>query len=164
MDPISLTASFIAVIQLSASVTGYLKEVKYGSQERIKLREEVRTVACMLQVLNDRVEDAEDAERDLVSIRSLAFENGPLDQLRSALELLIGRLAPNGRLKQTSQPLSWPFRKGEIQDVLGTIERQKSTLSLAIENDTMLFPSGLSYRHTWGLLLTAAFRWQSRTK
>ena len=143
MDPISLTASFITIIQLSASVVEYLKQAKNGSRDRIQLREEVRTVACMLQVLNDRAEDAEDLEYNLASLKSLAGENGPLNQLKCALELLKSKLAPLGKLKQLSQPLMWPFSKGELKDILGTIERQKSMLSLAMENDTMLLPSGL---------------------
>ena len=137
MDPLSVTASLAAILQLSTSVTQYLKQVKGGSRERIKLREEIRNVAFMLQILNDRAEDIEESGEVLTSIKTLALQNGPLDHLKDALELLARKLAPQGRLRQLTQPILWPLSKGEVDAVLNIIERQKMFLSLAMENDTL---------------------------
>ncbi|KAL8719944.1 MAG: hypothetical protein Q9225_003121 [Loekoesia sp. 1 TL-2023] len=137
MDPLSLTASLVAVGRLAATATSYLKQIKAGSSERVKLREEIRNVAYMLDILNDRVDDVENPEKELLTIRSLAVNGGPLDQLRSALELLATKLAPHGRLKQISRPMLWPLSRKDVHDILNTLERQKSLLSLAIENDNV---------------------------
>ena len=78
MDPVSLTASIVAIVQLSNTVTAYLKQWKDGSEDRVRLREEIKSTAYMLEILNDRVEDARDADTDLSSIKSLDVKGGPL--------------------------------------------------------------------------------------
>ena len=89
MDPISLAASLAALIQLTTQTAQLLKGIKSGSDERIKLREEIRSTVCLLQMLQDRVDDAEMVEKDLASIASLNFPGGPIDQLNDALQKLI---------------------------------------------------------------------------
>jgi hypothetical protein len=59
-------------------------------------------------------------------------------------------LIPQKGLKKLSKALCWPFEKGEIKDILGTIERQKSLFSLALQNDNM-------YVITLWLLIVALF-------
>lgn len=151
MDPLSLTASLVVIGQLAARVTSYLKQIKDGSSERIKLREEIRNVAYMVEILNDRVDDVEDPEKELAATRSLAVDGGPLDQLRSALELLANKLTPHGKLKQISRPMLWPLSRKDVHDILNALERQKCLLSLAIKNDNMLLTSSL-WQLNWGLL------------
>ena len=89
MDPISLAASLAALIQLTTQAAQPLKCIKDCSDHRIKLREEMRSTACLLQMLQDRVEDAELTEKDLASIRYLNFPEGSIDQLENALQKLI---------------------------------------------------------------------------
>ncbi|KAL8827131.1 MAG: hypothetical protein Q9170_007137 [Blastenia crenularia] len=141
MDPLSLVASLVAVGQLATTIISYLKQVKEGSLERIKLREEVRNLAFMVEVLKDRVDDAEDPETELTSIRSIAIDGGPLDQLKFALESLAKKLAPHGRKRQISESISWPLTRKDFGDLLQTLERQKALLSLAIANDNVLWNS-----------------------
>ena len=137
MDPLSLTASLIAILQLSSKVTLYLKQLKSGSRERIKFREEIRNITYMIQVLNDRIEDAEALGDDLASIKSLKTCGGPLDQLKNAFEFLAHKLASHGMLENFARSMLWPFSKAEVKDILNIIERQKSMLGLALENDQM---------------------------
>lgn len=59
-DTLSITASIIAVLQLAATATDYLKGIKNGDSDRVKLRDELRSTTCLLEMLNDRIEDAED--------------------------------------------------------------------------------------------------------
>ena len=89
MDPISLAASLAALIQLSTQAAQLLKSIKSASDDRIKLREEIRGTLCLLEMLQDRVDDAELVEKDLASIRSLNFSGGPIEQLKDALQELI---------------------------------------------------------------------------
>jgi hypothetical protein len=136
-DPVSISASIIAILQLSAQVTQYLKDVQGGSEDRRKLRDEIRSSVCLLEMLRDRLEDAEDGQTWCHSINSLNTPHGPLDQFKQALESLVMRLAPNTRFKQVTQSLAWPFNKAEVAAALGAIERQKSLFNLALQNDHM---------------------------
>ena len=48
MDPLSVTASIIAVLQLSGKVLGYLNDVKGASQDRAKCAVEASNVHSLL--------------------------------------------------------------------------------------------------------------------
>ena len=137
MDPISLTASFITIIELTTKATSYLKELKHGSEDRVRLREEVRSIQCLLEILKDRVEDSGVLKRDLSSIQSLKLPGGPLDQLTNALQQLNNKLAPGEGLIHKPRALLWPLQKKEFRDLVDAIERQKSAFNLAIQNDHM---------------------------
>ena len=101
MDPLGVTASLVAIFQLAATAaTQYLNDVKGGSDDRIRLRKEIRSTVCLLEILNDRVEDAESSEKDLISIRSLSIPGGPLEQLRNALDKVVVKLSPASRAKK----------------------------------------------------------------
>ena len=137
MDPLSVSASLVAIFQLAATVNQYLKGVKGGSEEQIRLREEIRSTICLFEILNDRVEDAESSEKYLVSIRSLNIPGGPLEQLRGALDQLVVKLAPAGRLKVLTQAFTWPLTTADVNALLATIERQKVLFGLAMQDDNM---------------------------
>ena len=136
-DPCSVSASIITILQLAGTISHYLKEIRGGSHDRIRLREEIRSTACLLEILNDRAEDAESSERDLSSISSLGTVGGPLEQLRSSLDELVVLLTPAGRLKKLAQPLTWPLTKTDANAILSGIERQKALFALAIQNDVL---------------------------
>ncbi|KAL9584822.1 MAG: hypothetical protein Q9212_001889 [Teloschistes hypoglaucus] len=137
MDPLSVAASLGAVIQLSFKAAQALKEIKTGSEDRMRLREEIRGTACLLEILRDRVEDAESDGKDLMSINLLSDSGGPLDQLRYALEQLFMKLTPQKRLHQISRAMLWPLNKQDVLDLVNVIERQKTALGLAIQNDNI---------------------------
>ena len=137
MDPLSTTASLITIIQLAATATRYLKEIKSGSEDRIRLREEIRATSCLLEILHDRVEDADALGQDLSSIKSLNVAGGPLDQMNIILGKLMKKLDPENRLLKKSQAVLWPLSRGDVNDFLNVIERQKAAFNLAIQNDNM---------------------------
>ena len=137
MDPLSITASLIAIIQLATTATQFLKEIKSGSEDRIRLREEIRTTSCLLEILRDRVDDADALGQDLSSIKSLNVPGGPLDQMSITLQKLMKKLVPANRLLKKSQAVLWPLSRGDVNDFLNTIERQKAAFNMAIQNDNM---------------------------
>ncbi|KAL8766350.1 MAG: hypothetical protein Q9209_006877 [Squamulea sp. 1 TL-2023] len=137
MDPISLVASLGGIIHLSIQATQCLKDFKHGSEDRTKLRDEIRAIKCSLEMLQDRVEDADSDGNHLASIKMLSVKGGPLDQLDDALKQLIKKLAPVDRLRQMSRALLWPLTKQDAADLIAIIERQKTAFSLAINNDNM---------------------------
>jgi hypothetical protein len=136
-DPLSITASIVAVLQITATVTKYLKDVRGGSEDRIRLRDEMRSTVCLLEMLKDRVDDPDTRDICFNEVGLLNAPNGPLIQLRKTLELLVEKLVPGSRIQQIAKVLKWPFDKTEINEILGTIERLKSLFSLAMQNDHM---------------------------
>lgn len=141
-DPLGVTASVIAVLQLAATATQYLKDVKNGSTDRTRLRDELRSSVCLLEMLKDRLEDNDDtthAGNSLKpsSIQSLASSEGPLNLFRRILEEIIAKLAPQDRLRRFSQPFTWPFDKRDISELLSSLERLKSFLNLVLQNELM---------------------------
>ncbi len=137
-DPLSITASLIAVLQLSAEATKYLKDVKHGSTDRVRLRDELRNATCLLEMLKDRVEDSEDTSSQELKPTACSFltaPDGPLSLFKSLLEDIIAKLVPRDRLKRIAQPVTWPFDKRDVSGMLDALERLKSHFTLIMQNE-----------------------------
>ena len=135
MDPLSVSASIVALLQLSSTVIGYLSDVKSGPRELQKLRLEVCSVLPILSILQDQAEQAKSGGPWSDTLLSLDVPNGPIQQFRAALEQLETKLAPVQGWKKVGRALTWPFEKEETLGILGTIERQKLLFTLARQND-----------------------------
>jgi hypothetical protein len=59
MDPLSVTASIIAIIQLSTKALGYLNDVKDASEDRTRWTTEILNLCNPLSRLRDRVEEGD---------------------------------------------------------------------------------------------------------
>ena len=135
MDPLSVSASIVALLQFSSKIIGYLSDVKGAPKELQKLRLEVCSVLPMLSILQDQADQAQQGESWSATLRTLTDPQGPLEQFQNSLERLESKLAPVKGLKKAGKAIVWPFEKVEIQDILITIERQKSLFHLARQND-----------------------------
>ena len=136
-DPLCISASIIAVLQLTSTVVQYINDVKDASEERLRIRDEISSTSFLLYMLKDRIQQARSGELWLSSVQSLDVPNGPLDQFRRALEQLASRLAPSKGLRKIRKALVWPFQREEIKEILSTIERQKLLFDLTLQNDHM---------------------------
>lgn len=140
-DPLSTVASVLAVLNLAVAATKYIKDVKQGSTDRLRLRDELRSTTCLLEMLKDRLEDSQEVEDGQVetlkpsSIASLAGEDGPLALFKRVLEDIITKLAPQDKLRRLAQPFTWPFNKKDVNDFVSTLERLKSHFNLVMQND-----------------------------
>ena len=135
-DPLSVTSGIIAILQLASSVVQYLKIVRDASDERQKLITEIGSVTGFLYLLNDSVDGPYRANAQSTTYRSLYLANGPLDQFKASLNELAAKLRPaHGGHRRTGKALLWPFQKSEISDILYRIERQKTMIGLAWQND-----------------------------
>ena len=135
MDPLSISASIIALMQLSSTVIGYLSDVKSSHKEQQKIRLEICNTLPMLSILQDQTQQAQDGDEWSSTLLSLSAADGPIQQFREALERLEHKLAPVRGVKKVGKAFVWPFEKAEIQSILSTIERQKLFFSLARQND-----------------------------
>ncbi|KFY31446.1 hypothetical protein V493_01097 [Pseudogymnoascus sp. VKM F-4281 (FW-2241)] len=137
MDPLSVTASIIAIVQLTSVIIGYLNDVKDSSKDRARCAIEISNVSNLLVTLLYRVEEASSDEGWYTEVQALATANGPIDQYRSALEHLQSKFtstASNG-LKRIDSALTWKFSKEEVTSILARIERLKSLTQIALEMD-----------------------------
>ena len=135
MDPLSVSASIIALLQLTSEVVGYLSDVKGAPKEIHSIRLEIYSVLPMLDILQGQADQAQQSDPWSLTLQSLNEPDGPLQQFQTALKLLASKLAPVRGLKKVGKALAWPFEKDEIRSILNTIERQKLLFSLARQND-----------------------------
>jgi hypothetical protein len=135
MDPLSVTASIIAVLQLSAKVLGYLIDVKDASKDRTKCAVEASNVHSLLINLRFRLEEGNADAPWYTAVRALGVENGPLDQFKQALEALQTQMTDGGRLQQAGKALVWKFKKEEVASILVRIERLETLVGIALEMD-----------------------------
>ncbi len=138
MDPLSISASIIALLQLSSTVIQYLNDAKGAPEDRGRILSELASVNSVLFILQDQADQAKQDDQWSSTLQTLNVPEGPLDQFHKALERLSSKLAPSATpLKKLGKALVWPLRKEEIKDILASIERQKALLTLARQNDHM---------------------------
>jgi hypothetical protein len=137
MDPLSATASIIAIIQLSSVIIGYLSDVKDASKDRERCAIEVSNVSNLLVSLRFRLDGASSNDGWYTEVQALAVADGPIDQYRSALEQLQSKLTSTATsaLKKIGSALTWTFSKEEVINILARIERLKSLTQIALEMD-----------------------------
>jgi hypothetical protein len=123
-------ASIIAIVQLSEKVIKYVRDVSGATDERKRLREQVRACSHVLLTLRDEVEDSDEGPAWTETIEMLAF---PLARLQKALELAAVKLQPKS---STKEKLKWPFKEKEVQKLIDAIESEKSLLVLSLENNS----------------------------
>ncbi|KAE8322171.1 hypothetical protein BDV39DRAFT_210018 [Aspergillus sergii] len=149
-DPLGIAASVVTLIQLAGTATEYLRGIKHGADDRVKLRDELRSTVYLLEVLRDRIEDAEDAMVALgthkpLSIQSFVGPDNPLILFRRLLEDIIAQLSPQSKLHHRSLSLVWPFTKKDVAEKLACLERLKSHFTLVMQSD-LLQLTQLSHR------------------
>lgn len=134
MDPLSATASVIAIIQLTNAVlVGFYRlqgQIKDAESEISRAISEVEDLAAVLSDLQDAIQPASNT----VPIQTLlAGKNDPLESLKSVLEELSQKLAPLSKPSLKTK-FRWPFESKGIQRMLGVLQNQKSTLQLALSS------------------------------
>lgn len=135
MDPLSVTASIIAILQLSGKVLGYLNDVKDASKDRAKCAIEAANLNSLLTALRFRLEEGSSGTPWYTALRALAIENGPLDQFKQALEQLQRKMTGGSKMRKAGDALIWEFKKEEIASILGRMERLKTLVQVALQID-----------------------------
>lgn len=96
MEPLSATASIIAVLQLSNKVLHYLNDIKDAPKDRTQCAIEILNLCSLLYKLRDHVEAADPSQPWYMAVQSIAASNGPLDQMKQALEAIHAKLTDRG--------------------------------------------------------------------
>lgn len=134
-DPLSTTASIVAIIQLSSVVVEYIRGVRGATMERTRLRREVRACGFILQQLKDDADDTEEGKAWSETIKALEGTDAPLGRLWVALNVVKAKLEPTTGLEKALTCLKWPFNEKEVEKIISAMEREKTLLLLALTND-----------------------------
>jgi hypothetical protein len=136
-DPLSITASIIAVVQLTAKLTElcryYRRGVKSASADFAKLEKEAISIEAILNTVKDQLEKRDDQGRPLYpTLAQGGVED--LDECRVALERMVKKL---GDSKRSLRKLYWPLSNGprELEEIIEVMTRKKQDLSLRLDID-----------------------------
>ena len=154
MDPLSLTASAIAIIQLTTDLVkgtrNLYKTIKKAPEEVGELLDELNVFGIVLERLNDVAQQAEKTK-----LPRPAANGAATPQTLSRLPTLQSMIEPNGslatcyaemlglKIKLTSdhsklkKSLKWPFQKDEILGVVQRLRTLRSILNSAIIGDQL---------------------------
>ena len=94
MDPLSTSASIVALIELSSAVIKYLSNVRNGPKELQQLRSETSSVLSILIIFQNQADQTRPDNSFSSTLRSLNVPRGPFEQVHKALERLDMILAP----------------------------------------------------------------------
>jgi hypothetical protein len=103
MDPISLTASIIAILELTTKLTGYINDVRHATREQAKVAVEASNLYSLLTSLRFRVDEARSGDPWFSQVKRLGVKNGPLDQFKDCLEKIVEQISSIRKRDQSSQ-------------------------------------------------------------
>ncbi|KIW11643.1 hypothetical protein PV08_10945 [Exophiala spinifera] len=137
MDPLSMTASIVAVLQLTLTLASYINEAKNATAEQKKVAVEAGNLYALLTSLRFQVEEARSSDPWFNQVKLLGVPNGPLDQFKGVLESMVEQLSTSRKRDQVRSALLWKFTKKEVHDALARMERLKTLITCALANDLM---------------------------
>lgn len=138
VEPLSLVASLIAVLQISASVISccyeYRKHVKNAPKDLLRVTNEVAALRNVVERLVALVDDEKAASHKYLStLADIASADGPLGICQRDLESLKAKLEPPvNQWRALRGWLTWPLREKDVTKTLASIYRTKSLLECAL--------------------------------
>lgn len=135
MDGVSAAASVFALIEISLKVVSlcaeYYSNVQNAKNDIDRVRLEIEAFLDVLRSLHKLAENPRTA-----AILASPSLSASIKQCRSDLEKLQSKLDPGRRRKAMSslgvRALKWPFENKDVQQLMGTLERYKSTFTLKL--------------------------------
>lgn len=149
MDPLSITASVITVLEAAGKVISicynYRASTKKTSWELPKVIEEVKSLRDVLEAVEQlavKAESADGGTTQLPTLKQHCGRKGPLAGCLEELGALEKKLSPpswSGPAGSTRrgliEALGWPLKEGETKKTLENIGRFKATLNIALTVD-----------------------------
>lgn len=140
MDPITIVGFVAAVVQLIgviSKVVDSFNDMKDAPKNRAKLVREATGLLALFADLRYRVEETASTDPWFTGLRSLGAEGGPLMEFKSAMEDITDKLVPVRGGVKFGRVLRRTFDMKEIEAILSKIERVKSLVGLALQNDQL---------------------------
>ena len=140
-EALGLATAVLSLLATAKQVYTFLQDVRGAGKEFAKLRVEVKSVEVILTALDELVRALQDEgkrgdgldEKWVATIQTLNAnpDEGPVAELKSLLQT-IQSVVQSATVKNR---LLWPLRKADVDGWLSVMERHKSTLVLALQND-----------------------------
>ena len=139
MDPLSVTASAVAVLQLTETIITSCYKYKKSVQDRNKVLEDLvcemtalKEILCFLR----KVANTGGSDRCKTFVSKLLLDNdGLLCQCKSVLETLQSELETGGPLARMGKVMIWPFRKEDVLKAVNRVRCTREILSFALTVD-----------------------------
>lgn len=137
-DPLSITASIIAVIQATdyvlTSCQSYIGRVKNAAADVDKVFQETSLLKGIFLNLQELAQDEPDNER----LKDLVCPGGPVTICKEALGDIHAKLQKHVSQSglTTTRKLLWPFESKKLDEILERIRMQKPNLLLSLEADS----------------------------
>ena len=132
-----MTASIIAILELTTRLTGYINDVRHATREQAKVAVEASNLYGLLTSLRFRVEEVQSKDPWFNQVKLLGRENGPLDQFKEVLDKMVLQISSSRKRDQVKSVLTWKFTKLEVEDALKRMERLKSLIQCALTADML---------------------------
>jgi len=126
MDPLSISASIVALLQLTETVNQYLDSVKRAPKDRRKVLLELSSVKGMLYILQHQADVAEGDDPWSSTLQSLGLPGGPVSQYKVTVESLASKLTSAEGWAKLGKAFTRPFEKEETYGILQALERHKA--------------------------------------
>lgn len=129
-DPLGMTASIIALIQLTGALStfghGYIGGLRRASADRRRLVAEFASLGLILTHLRDHSDSGS-------ALQGLA---GPLADCTRELEALAAKMRPPAKgLRGYWKTLKWPLEQADTLQAVERIERYKTLFHFAVTAD-----------------------------
>lgn len=140
MDPLSVTASAIAILKISGTIINfcydYRSRVKSAAKEASRIVNELNGLRSVIDSLFVLLEN--ESEKDSMqhsTLDKLAQGDGPLTRCITELKALEKKLEPKEGWRAAKAAILWPLKESDVKKVLHDIESTKSTVQLALSAD-----------------------------
>jgi hypothetical protein len=139
MDPLSITLGVVSLVELTYKVINYARDTKDGDKDRTRILHEALSLMGLLNMLKDLVDDPKRDPQDrwLQATSGLAARDGPFQQYKLALEILVEKVMPRHGFRKFTHALTWSFSKEEVAVLLTQIARVTSFIHIVLEIDHM---------------------------
>jgi ankyrin repeat domain-containing protein 50 len=137
MDPLSVSASIIALLQLSGCVLSscyrFVGSVNNAASDVDRIIRQVGHLTAILDDLNNVV--GEDGGSSLPRLSVLAGHQSPLATCVECLEELKVKLSGAAGPMSFRRRLRWPFESKKVDEIMDKIQKQFPVLELALLSD-----------------------------
>ncbi|KAH9905180.1 hypothetical protein F4778DRAFT_696481 [Xylariomycetidae sp. FL2044] len=141
-DPLSIAGSIVGIVSLADTVLRslyrYDHSVSQASEEIKELLVEVQALTGVLHnisVLADTLGGGSD--RQTLKLQHAYACLHTLKEIDDRTSRALARVQQDSRSKSMYGKLKWPFSASKTKELLETLRRQKETLSLALQSDSL---------------------------
>ncbi|KAJ7591947.1 hypothetical protein C8J56DRAFT_519760 [Mycena floridula] len=137
MDAVSLTASIIALAQGAQAIFEYIKDVRDGPSTRTELLTSLAPLSNLLSLLQVQFQSTTQNPPWTNAVILLGQQDGPFAQLTVIIKKIRNKLedSSGSQTKKLFKTLTWSLDKADVTELLVQVERVKSLVMLAIQND-----------------------------